>query len=238
MTALDKVLDRTEEAVRAQEELERVRVEEAPEATGPDAERAYLDKTDREFRVEHEDEFLEPMNRLSEKTEPFSDLEDLVRRVNPDYETGEPYQSNCADCARCFERSWRGHVEEAAGKSYRIGESRSEKPGLYVDGEPNSMTEEWAGRDLSKVSPTEFHGKLLESGPGSSAIVHSWWEDSHGHGFGHAYNVVNDHGTIRVADAQSHEVLDFDDESIRPGISAQGLHKAIAWDAKGNPVEL
>lgn len=228
-----------EEAARA----ERLRVEAAAErerrhvgrSEPSEAGRRFFSRPEREFRALREEQFLEPMNRLSEKVEPFSNPEELVQRINPDYETGEPYQANCADCARCFERSWRGSVEEAAGRAYEVNARHDpDLPGLYVEGEPSAMTEEWAGREMRPIrDPLDLEEQLREAGPGSSAVVHTHWEDAHGHAHGHAYNVVNDRGHIRVVDAQTREVLPFDRESIRPGISPISIHRGLVWDAHG-----
>ena len=231
-------------AERAAEEAERQSEQERSareqiEQVDSNAEKSYVDQPESEFRRQHAEQFLEPMNRVSEKVEPHTAPEHLVERVNPDYATDESYRSNCADSARCFERSWRGNIEEAAGRAYEVNSQHDpDLPGLYVGGEPSAMTEEWAGRDMRGIlEPSDLKEELQREGPGSSAIVHTRWIDESGHPQGHAYNVVNDHGQIKVADAQTHEVLPFNDESIRPGISPISKHRVLVWDAKGRPVE-
>ena len=210
---------------------------EKAEALEGQPDRMGVTEPEQEFRRRHADQFLNPMNRLTQEVRPFTAPEKLVERVNPDYETGEPYQSNCADCARCFERSWRGHVEEAGGRSYEVNTQHDpELPGLYVQGEPSAMTEEWAGREMREVTSSELAGVLEREGAGSSAVVHTRWTDSEGHKHGHAYNVVNDRGEIKVVDPQTCEVLPFQNGSIRPRISSVSAHQVLIWDAKGRPV--
>lgn len=192
-------------------------------------------RSDREFRAEQEDEFLEPMDTLSRPTEPFGPPEEIVDQVNPDYEYADAYQSNCADCARCFERGWRGHVEVAAGRAY---EPDPVRVGYRVDGEPTETTEEWAGRPMTDLAqPGDLRSALDRGGPGSSAVVHTWYRDE-GKAGGHAYNVVNDRGTIRTVDAQSGEVFDFDDASIHPQLSADSESRVMAWNSIGEVLDV
>lgn len=233
-TAAERAAEEAERHAE-QERIAREQIERAEDGT----ERSYVDQPEGEFRRQHAEQFLEPMNRVSEKVEPHTAPEYLVERVNPDYSTDESYRSNCADSARCFERSWRGNIEEAAGRSYEVNTQHDPNlPGLYVGGESSAMTEEWAGRDMHGIlEPSDLKEELQRQGPGSSAIVHTRWIDESGHAQGHAYNVVNDHGQIKIADAQTHEVLPFDDESVRPGISPISKHQVLIWDAKGRPVE-
>lgn len=233
-----KAAERAAEETERQAEQERIAHEQSERIDG-NVEKSYGDQPESEFRRQHAEQFLEPMNRVSERVEPHMAPEYLVERVNPDYSTDEAYQSNCADSARCFERGWRGNIEEAAGRAYQVNtEHDPDLPGLYVGGEPSVMTEEWAGRDMHGIlEPSDLKEELQRQGSGSSAIVHTRWIDESGHPQGHAYNVVNDHGQIKVADAQTHEVFPFDDESVRPGISPISKHKVLIWDAKGRPVD-
>jgi len=233
-TAAERAAEEAERHVE-QERIARDQIEQVDS----NVEKSYVDQPESEFRRQHAEQFLEPMNRVSEKVEPHTAPEYLVERVNPDYATDESYQSNCADSARCFERSWRGNIEEAAGRAYEVNSQHDpDLPGLYVGGEPSAMTEEWAGRDMRGIlEPTDLKEELQREGHGSSAIVHTRWIDESGSPRGHAYNVVNDHGQIKVADAQTHEVLPFDDESVYPGISPISKHQVLVWDAKGRPVE-
>ncbi len=235
------------------EHIERPRTEFAPEHVEARGERGYMDYPDRSFRLEHPDEYLEPFDQASYRIEPFQDPHDTVGLVNPDYEppyeqradgklgdfrplydAAEPYGVNCADASRCFERTWRGHAEEAAGRSWELSGQ-----GMYVDGEPSARTAEWAGTTMDKIEdPAELRQALEDAGHGSSAIVHSQFLGEDGKAYGHAYNVVNFEDRIQVVDAQTQEVLPFNDAGIRPGIGLDSSHQAWVWDASGRRVHV
>lgn len=214
------------------------------EDAGAAADRGYLDRPDRAFRLEHGDEYLEPLDQMSHPIEPFQDPQETVRLVNPDFETGEAHQVNCADAARCFERTWRGHAEEAAGRAYEIdrtGEHQGirQPAGLYVEGEPSERTNEWAGGPLDQIhDPTSLRDALERSGHGSSAVVHTWARNEHGEGFAHAYNVVNHEGQVRVVDAQVRTVLPFSASNLYPGLGEAEGHRAVLWDAQGRRIHV
>lgn len=198
-------------------------------AARPSNHLGWKDAPEREFRSQYPEEYLEPMNRLSEKVEPYSDPAELVNRINPDYETGDGYRVNCADAARCFERSWRGTAEEAAGRGYRV-EGQS---GLFVEGEESARTEQWAGERFSDVYTNhDLRERIQAGGHGTSAIIHSSWFQE-GSACGHAYNVVNHHGNLAVIDPQTHEVLPWDPAGIREGLPASSRHAAMVWDGSG-----
>lgn len=186
-----------------------------------------------EFRSEHSDEFLEPMAR-SYPIDSFSEPEGLVERINPDY--GDPsgaYDQNSADCSRSFERSWRGDFEEAAGRAVEVEAGH----GFVVQGEPSSETEEWAGGRFTDVYDSDgLRSSLRDGGHGSSAIVHTDFIGPDGAPGGHAYNVVNDHGTIRVCDAQVHAVTPWTEGSIHPELGASTWHRAMAWGPDGTRI--
>lgn len=210
-----------------------------------------MDGPVRDFRLEFPDDYLEPRDYLSHPVEAFRDPRESVRFVNPDYVTGSSYQVNCTDAARCFERTWRGHAEEAAGMAPKI-ESRDtaeyeragrvyalSASGLYVDGEPSSRTEQWAGHEFQRLEATaDLRDMLQEHGHGSSAIVHSLVMTEDGKTMGHAYNVVNHEGTIKVVDAQTHEVLPFSEAGIRPGFGPRSEHRVLAWDSSGRNIHV
>lgn len=189
----------------------------------------YKDRPAREFRNHYPDEYLEPHNYTTDKVEPFSDPHDLAKRVNPDLETGmSAYDHNCADCARCYERAWRGNVEEAAGRAYVV-----EKNDLVVHGEAAERTEEWAGEQFSDVYDVDdLRLRIDYAGHGASAIVFT--DDPRG--FGHAYNVVNYQGEVQVVDPQHHEVYPWSERSIHPDLSKNSSHLAMAWNAKGQRI--
>lgn len=201
--------------------------------------RGYKGQDLREFRSEREGEFIEPMSR-SFVVEKFDDPSRMVEHINPRYEDDPSYQDlrsyqvNCADCARCVERTWRGSHEEAAGRMPRLDEN-----GTYVPhGEQSSMTEEWAGESFAPVPVDSLLSKtLLESGHGSSAIIHSTWErDAQQKGGGHAYNVVNYHGGLRVLDGQTGESFDWEPGAIHPSLGRDPKHMAMAWNAEGERI--
>lgn len=193
----------------------------------------------REFRLEREGEFIEPISR-SFVVEKFGDPSRIVEHINPRYKDDpshqdlSPYKVNCADCARCVERTWRGSHEEAAGRRPRYGEN-----GTYVPhGEPSSITEEWAGEEFSPVQHDSLlRETLLDGGHGSSAIIHSSWErDAQQKGGGHAYNVVNYHGNLRVLDGQTGESFDWERGAIHPFLGRDPKHMAMAWNAEGGRI--
>lgn len=215
---------------RTRVRLDRIDAESV--AARPSNHLGWKDVPEKEFRSRFPEEYLEPMNRLSEKVEPFSAPAELVNRVNPDYETDEGYRVNCADSARCFERSWRGTVEEAAGRGYQI----ESKGGLYVEGEESARTEQWAGERFSDVYDTTDLRKRIElGGHGTSAIIHSSWFQE-GSACGHAYNVVNHQGNLAVIDPQTREILPWNSEGIREGLPASSRHTAMVWDGSGTRI--
>jgi len=174
-----------------------------------------------EFRRNYEDEYSEPTSE-ARSVEPFQDPQENVDRINPKYnpEGSNEYNTNCADCARCYEATWRGQEQEAAGIRNCEGES------------PERM-EQWANEEWSDTDPSQLKAALEKGGPGSSAVIGSHWQDG-----GHAYNVVNHEGTIETVDSQSHEVLDYSDQSIHPELEgAEDLeHQAMVWDADGRRI--
>lgn len=193
----------------------------------------YMDRPLAEFREQHSEEFLEPMAR-PQRIEPFSDPESLVERINPDFGSrGSMYDVNCADCARSFERSWRGFLEEAAGRAPQIEPGS----GLQAGGELSEQTEEWSGEKFRDAfDPSELRARLEAGGHGSSAIVHTQFVDANGNPGGHAFNVVNSGGEVRVCDAQTHETFSWDPVSIRPELGPSATHRAVAWNANGERI--
>jgi hypothetical protein len=182
----------------------------------------------REFRLRHSDEFLEPMSR-ARSVERFQDPRSNVERVNPDYALDRSNQVNCADCARCYEATWRGQQQEAAGRAYQVGSSG----GLEVRGEPPEMTEEWAHEEFKPTTPGELRQALEQGGHGSSAIIGSQFEDG-----AHAYNAVNYRGEILTVDGQRGEVYPYSDESIHPLLEdyEDVTHETMAWDSSGRRI--
>lgn len=186
------------------------------------------------FRAQHEGEFTGVHSRPY-RVERFGSPDDVVRGVNPFYLDGSrSYDVNCADCARSIERTWRGDHEEAAGRLPRVDSTGAVVPG----GELSETTEEWAGERFTPApNDVELRRVLTEGGHGSSAIIHSNWEqDSSQMAGGHAYNVVNFNGALHVLDGQSSEVFEWMPGDIHPEIGRNPEHRALAWDAKGKRI--
>lgn len=179
----------------------------------------------REFRLQRPEDYIEPPSR-AHAVEPFADPRLTAGEINPRFERGDeasPWERNCADCARCFEVTWRGEGQEAAG--------------LVPDGESPRRTEAWAGEQRTPTSPEEVRSALEAAGHGASAIVGSDWEGPWAPG-GHDYNVVNFHGEILTVDSQSGRVMDFSRLSIHPSLENRvGLtHDVIMWNSDGRRV--
>ena len=178
--------------------------------------RQWQARPDAEFRAEFDD-FVEPDETGFPVTERFEDPGQWIERINPRWEGPDgPYGSNCADCARCVERTWRGHGEVAAGQ--------------LEDGESVERVEQWTG-PLETVDGEGAISRLERGGPGSSAYVAST-----GEGWGHAYNLVNHEGEVLLVDGQDHRVesarglLDGHDEfHLHP----EAWHRAAFWDPEG-----
>lgn len=189
----------------------------------------------RSFRLEYPDEYLEPMSR-ARSVEKFQDPRTNVEVVNPEFDADvdidNPYNVNCADCARSFEATWRGQEQEAAGRAYQIGDSGS----LEVDGERSERTEQWAHEEFVPTEAADLRATLEAAGHGSSAIVHSSWEGPMRGG--HAYNVVNYGGEVLTVESQEGTVLDYSNDAIHPALEAATdvSHRAMAWDAEGKRI--
>lgn len=193
--------------------------------------RGFKDRDCREFRAMYEDEYHEPLSR-STPVERFADPKETVPRINPDYAKGFEYQKNCADCARCFERTWRGNREEAAGRA----ETPDANGNLAVRGEDFARTERWAGETFTRTEDiAAIRAELERGGHGSSAIIGSNWENGRARG-GHAYNLVNYQGRILVVDAQNSRVMDFDDQTVHPGFAKSYGHRVMMWDKDGERI--
>lgn len=177
----------------------------------------------REIRLKYSEEYVEPISR-AHTVEQFQDPSTNVERINPDYALDTSYRVNCADCARCYEATWRGQEQEAAGRACVEG---------VIEGESPQRTEEWAHQEFTETTPSDLRRILEESGPGASAIVGSHWEDG-----GHAYNVVNSNGELLTVDSQRGEIFPYSDKAIHPLLEKCGdvEHEAMAWDAKGTRI--
>lgn len=203
------------------------------ENTDPTNHLGYKDVPLAEFRVTKEKEFIEPKSETY-PIETFREPRRIVDRINPNY--GDPsfaYDQNCADCARSFERSWRGHFEEAAGRAPQMAPTGE----LGPVGETSGMTEEWAGERFRDVyQPEDLRTTLHQSGHGSSAIVHTRFIDADGASGAHAFNTVNFRDTIQVCDAQTGQTFDWVPGTIHPHLGPHAEHAAMAWDAEGKRI--
>lgn len=187
-----------------------------------------------EFRQQYEGEYIEPVSR-PRPIEPFADPQETVDHVNPDFDPAGNggYENNCADCARCFERTWRGNQEEAAGRA----ETPDADGNMAARGEDAVRTEAWAGEDFTRTEDVAaIRRRLEEGGHGTSAIIGSQWENDGGARGGHAYNVVNHHGRIQVVDAQHHEVIPYDDATIHPFFDRAHGHQVMMWNDEGKRI--
>lgn len=193
----------------------------------------FKDRPCREFRAQYDGEYIEPPT-TPQRIEPFDDPRETVARVNPEYYPTRDgsYENNCADAARCFERTWRGNREEAAGRA----ETADADGNMAIRGESPSRIEEWAGERFTRTDDiAAVKARLQEGGHGTSAIVGCGWE-SDGDTGGHAFNVVNHQGRIEVVDPQTHEVLPFDDATIHPAFDHTYDHHVMMWDREGTRI--
>jgi hypothetical protein len=184
----------------------------------------YRDQPLETFRDQYPGEYLEPWSATS-PIEPFAAPETTVHEVNPRYEEGVAYQVNCADSARAFERTWRGDREEAAGRAEHTGP-------FGPDGETSDRTEQWAAERFSPVaSIDEVRDRIEAAGHGSSAIVHAQGTNRDGFHVGHAFNVVNDCGEVKVVDAQEGRVQPWRPATGHPGFASITSSQVMGWDA-------
>ncbi|MGI9613525.1 MAG: toxin glutamine deamidase domain-containing protein [Acidimicrobiales bacterium] len=155
----------------------------------------------------------------SHRAEPFETPEAWVADINGAGPTAVGRRSNCIDCARAVEANWRGDDAVAAPLA---------DPTVF--GSPSARLEDWTGGSLRPAAIDEVGERLTELGPGSSALVTSAWHS----GGAHAYNAVNDAGTIRWVDGQVGET------SLWPPPYAEHVEDSIVIfiDPDGNPESL
>ena len=137
---------------------------------------------------DHPGEYVPPPVHSIETLQPFEHPDAWSARINGDGAGVPGRDNNCGDCTRATERTWRGSSEQSAALSdpYRSGESRE-------------VMENWIGAEAQAKSYDEVARQLLESGPGSSAMVGQYWQG----GGGHWFNAVNHEGTVLAVDGQS-----------------------------------
>jgi Papain fold toxin 1, glutamine deamidase len=192
----------------------------------PAAQSSYRDRPLSEFRAAHEGEFTRVQSETY-RVDRFAEPAEVVRNINPEFsDPSGRYQVNCADCSRSVERTWRGDHEEAAGR-----ETQYDSSGVAFEGELPKETEEWAGEKFTETPDSEeLRERLEDAGHGSSAIVNSFWEFD-GRPEGHAYNVVNYHGDLRVLDGQTGTSSAWVPDRIHPEVGDNRSHTAMAWNA-------
>jgi hypothetical protein len=100
--------------------------------------------------------------------------------------------NNCGECARAVYSTWYGKSATAAA----MADPDS-------GGEPADRMAEWAGYEPVPGTMSDIGRRLMELGPGSSAIVGCDWKDVRG---GHWFNAVNDAGTVLAVDGQRNRV--------------------------------
>jgi hypothetical protein len=190
--------------------------------------KGYVEKPLREFRDEFPKEYDEP--EIPRKSvEPFGDPQTIAEGINPKRDEGIAYQTNCADCARSVEDTWRGNKEVAAGLVPRNDGSD--------EGEYRDRMERWAGEPMRDVeNMDDIHQKLLDGGHGSSAIIGTEYKDEYGDTYGHFFNAANDGGTVKVIDGQLGESYDWKPGSGHPHLSETSGTFAYGRNGKGEPL--
>ena len=190
------------------------------------AEPSCRDRPLREFRERFPGEYTEPWE-TSTPTEEFCSPERFVAEINPSHTQSPEHQTNCGDCARSVERTWRGHRETAAEMRGRGGEL-------------DDRMESWAGETYRSVGAAEISERLAAAGHGSSGIVSGVFASEHGERSGHTFNVVNDGGKIKAVDGQAAMVESWSDRTGHPHVldvlddhGRHGRLMAMGWDARG-----
>jgi hypothetical protein len=102
--------------------------------------------------------------------------------------------NNCGECARAVDTTWHGTPAAAAELANR-----------RVGGEWPAVMTEWAGRSPEQATMAQIGRRLLELGPGSSAVVGFDRADAPGHWF----NAVNHQGTVLAVDGQGAQFQDW-----------------------------
>lgn len=142
-----------------------------------------------EVWAQHPGEFVPPTAddkaAMPQELAPHTSPENFAANVNDGGNEVPGRGINCVDCARATERSWEGHPEVSAARAVNAGE-------------PKERLTEWTGVEPQRQSFEDIGRELEQRGPGSSAVIASTWEG----GGGHAYNAVNDGGTVKFVDSQ------------------------------------
>lgn len=128
--------------------------------------------------------------------------------INPD-RRAPGRDNNCGECSRAVDSTWNGKPAAAAAMT---------DPDAH--GERVARMTEWAGEAPARVSLTGIGQRLVDLGPGSSAVVGCDWE----HGGGHWFNAVNDAGIIKAVDGQSGRT-----ETWPPSAGGLGFDESDMW---------
>lgn len=189
----------------------------------------YQDQPLWKFREKFPGEYIETWEKPV-TSERFPAPAHIVGEINPKYRKSPSYRVNSADCARAVEKTWRGHRETAAGRRILQHES------------PERM-ESWAGQPFRSLTLKDIHDRVEDAGHGSSAIIESRYSTLDGEPASHVYNVVNDHGAVKVIDGQIGRVYSWDFLTGHPELGSvsdfHGTHKrsmAMGWDADRRPL--
>jgi hypothetical protein len=152
-----------------------------------------------EYRAsEPEWDLVDPDLRLQSdiKPEPGQAPDVWVDTINGAGSDHPGRETNCVDCARAVESTWRGNPEVAA----RLADTDG-------TGTTRERISDWVGTEFAKTDYSGIETKLTELGPGASAIIASDWSSPFGGG--HAYNALNSDGKILLVDGQSGVVEDW-----------------------------
>lgn len=133
-----------------------------------------------------------PVEDAPVRRAPFETPETWVDDINGGGHHLPGRDVNCIDCTRATESTWRGQPEVAAPIA---DPSRR--------GAPLDWIEDWSGGRFRLSSADGVARRLDDLGPGSSAMIVATWSDEGAH----AFNAVNDGGTIRWVDGQTGETL-------------------------------
>ncbi|MFI5935190.1 toxin glutamine deamidase domain-containing protein [Actinoplanes sp. NPDC051494] len=199
----------------------------------------------------------DPMRAVDPRTGGYRHL------INDGGPTADPTRgNNCLDCSLSFFDTYvHGRPRVAAPRtfdSYVVGH-----PTIQMNGEAegprraelamNSWHTEitpWVGNKAVAQAKAEvdqgfnaLHQTLLNGGPGSCAVVITYWEG----GGGHAWNAVNHNGTILYLDTQTNQLVDSSQPAQGAVRTLYGHHgvsqdnnvvqlAAIMVDGQGNPM--
>jgi hypothetical protein len=140
----------------------------------------------------------------------------------------DPFRTaNCDDVSLAVEENWRGRPTVAGALHKRY--DRYGRPILGGGGQ--SKRERYAGKrfDFEPSGPAglaSVSAKLRALGPGASAFVVVLWADGSS---AHAFNAVNDRGTVRWIDGQTAAILDQPYQNVN-------IVRSVLFDPAGRPV--